>query len=802
MDDQDDRPRESQVDELPEGFGFDGAAEEWAAQLLRAEAPIPGAHLGPYELVEEVSRGGQGVVYRALERGTGRRVALKRLLGGAFASASARRRFEHEIEALRALDHPHVVSGLALEIVDGAPLLVMEWIDGVPINEWARADPTRRSPAAVVRLVQAVCAAVQHAHQHGVLHRDLKPSNILIDAAGEPHVIDFGLAKLGSLEHAEDSAATRTGRFLGTVSYASLEQLYGSVRDVDVRSDIHALGVILYELLTGELPYGRGLSAAALARAMEEAKPARAPLAAAGVQRDLQAIVSKALAPTREARYQSVDALAADLRRFLAGEPVEARAPGGLARWIAALAARPLAVGLAGLLLVASAVLAALFAHLARAHAEQRDAALEAGARAAREAAKARAINDFLNRMLSAPRPGKDGADVRVRELLDEAVRALGSGLEEEPLVEAELRNTLGMTYHQLGLLAEAEQELRAALRLQREHGEDADLAVVLNNLGNLLGARGGYGEARTLLDEALALRRRRYGEAHVLVAQSWNNLGALELRAGRHDEALALFRRGLDVLSGADSGDRALLATGLNNLAKVLEDEGRVADAEAVYREALAAGIEALGASHPDSARIMANLAECLARQGELDEAEELLLQAAAIQRAAAGEHHPDYAFTLDSLCGLAFDRGELGAAEAHARESLEIRTSALGGDHAETAISLSNLARVLMAAGMLDEAAGLLERALDTAERTLPRGHWHLATYHGNYGECLGAIGAFEAAEAELALSHALFVEGLGEEHPSTREAARKLAGLYRSWGKPERAAEWSSRSSVTGR
>ncbi len=793
-----DREHRASAEAVPESFGFDGPADDWMAQLLQAETPISGAHLGTFELVEEVSRGGQGIVYRAVELGTGRRVAVKRLVDGAFASASSRRRFEHEIEALRALDHPHVVSGLALEIVDGSPLLAMEWIDGVPITEWAPRDPARRSAEALARLVLEVCEAVHHAHQHGILHRDLKPSNILIDAAGEPHVIDFGLAKLESSDRPGDSPATRTGRFLGTVAYASLEQLYGSVRDVDVRSDIHALGVILYELLTGELPYGAGQSAVALARAMEESEPARPPLFEAGVDRDLQAIVFKALARDKGARYQSVDALAADLRRFLAGEPVEARNTSVFSRLLRALSRHPFAAGLVAALFVLSLVLAAVFARLARASAEQRDAALAAGERAEREAAKARAINDFLNRMLAAPRPGKGGPDVAVRALLDDAVRELGSGLEEEPLVEAELRNTLGMTYHQLGLYGEAETQLRAAVLLHREHGaeDDPDLAVVLNNLGNLLAARAGYAEARPLLREALEIRRRRLGEQHVLVAESWNNLGALELRTGDYAEALVMLGRGLDLVRSS-SEDFPLVAANLNNLAKALKDEARYAEAEAVYREALAVHVESLGEAHPDTARIMGNLGECLGRKGEHEEAEELMLRAADLLRAALGEGHPDHAYCLDSLCGLAFDRRKFDEAELYARESLAIRTDSLGEEHPETAVSGSNLARVLMAEGKLDEAAELLSRALDVAGRTLPSDHWHVAAFHGNYGECLAALGEYEAAEEELLSSHSLFLEALGADHPSTRDAAGKLVALYQAWGKDERAAEWRAHS-----
>ena len=246
---------------------LDDPSDSWMDQLLEAETASPYGCLGPYELLEEVGRGGQGIVYRSRESSTGRRVAVKRLLAGPFSSAGNRHRLERELEALLRLEHPGIVSGLSLEAVDSCSFLSMEWIDGVPVTDWCRAAERQRPTAEIVQMLIKICDAVHHAHQHGVVHRDLKPSNILVDADGQPHVIDFGLAKI-----LDGHSNTMTGRFLGTAPYASLEQLYGDVRDVDVRSDVYSLGIILYESITGSLPYGSVRSAASIARAIEQGR--------------------------------------------------------------------------------------------------------------------------------------------------------------------------------------------------------------------------------------------------------------------------------------------------------------------------------------------------------------------------------------------------------------------------------------------------------------------------------------------------------------------------------------------------
>ena len=242
-----------------DGFGFDLPDDDWLDRLRESEAQLNLGRIGSYELIEEVSRGGQGVVFRARQPGTQREIALKRLLAGSFATASMRRRFEREVEAAAALNHPNIVTVFGCETVDGNPQLAMEWVDGVPVTEWVRprgTDAVSRDPEETLSVFLRIADAVQHAHSRGVLHRDLKPSNVLVDRDGEPHVLDFGLAKRVDVDSAADVTLTGSADFLGTPAYASPEQFHTDELTLDARSDVYSLGVLLFELLTGESPYG------------------------------------------------------------------------------------------------------------------------------------------------------------------------------------------------------------------------------------------------------------------------------------------------------------------------------------------------------------------------------------------------------------------------------------------------------------------------------------------------------------------------------------------------------------------
>lgn len=331
------------------GFSFDAENDQWLDELRRAETPLPLGKIGAYELLEEVSRGGQGIVFRARQPGTHRTIALKRLLAGSFSTEQIRLRFQREIEAAAILNHPNIVTVYGAELVDGQPVFSMEWIDGQPATEWAnpRSRPFGNStehlpgkdPKAILEVFLRITDAVQHAHSRGILHRDLKPSNILVDTTGQPHVLDFGLAKgipgkfATFAEEASDSNLydlTLSHGFVGTPSYASPEQIEKFDLAVDERSDIYSLGVVLYEMLTGVSPYGRTTTYQDILQALESENITRPSSMDPRLDRELDTIILTALARDREERYSSVAAFAQDLRRYLTGQPIEALPPSNL----------------------------------------------------------------------------------------------------------------------------------------------------------------------------------------------------------------------------------------------------------------------------------------------------------------------------------------------------------------------------------------------------------------------------------------------------------------------------------------
>ena len=701
------------------------AAPPGAADLLSALAsgtPLaPGARVGSWRLLARLGEGAMGEVWEAEQDRPHRRAALKVVRAGR-PGTRARLRFRDEIDALARLRHPgiarileageHVEPGgevrpwYAMELVPGARTLGT-LADG-PGLPWREA----------VELVRRVCEAVEHGHRHGVIHRDLKPGNILLGADGRPRVIDFGVARITAGD-ADLASRTQAGELVGTLASMAPEQLEGRA---DVRSDVYALGVVLHELLTGRPPYDlRGLPLSEAARRVREATPAPPGTARAGLPVELDWIVARALEKDPEARYPSAAALAEDLRRLLAHEPVEAGAPTAGYRLRKFVRRHRVGVALAALiLLLLVGGIAGTTAGMLRAQDKERDAlvaqglaerreleaqaaatreaearGLEARARADAEAAAAEAVavTRFLVDMFDRADPAQDGSDVRVYDALDAAEARLGGFLEEHPRAEATLRGALGDLDYKLGRYAQAEAQLRRALEVQRGRGLTGPEALDTEQ------------KLRHDLGQALA-ELRRYDEAD---AELQAVVDARRAEPDLHDERLA---------------------NALNALAYLRHRQGRLDEAEALYREGLAVVEAARGPGHVDAARIQANLGGLLLERRRIADAEPLLTSALETLRRELGADHPLAIAALNNLGGIRFQQRRYAEAAELMQEAWEIRSRRLPPDHRVLLDTKANLATLRWALGEPDEAARMLEEVLAARLAKDPAHHPELVT------------------------------------------------------------------------
>ena len=806
-------------------FGSHLSDADWLKRVRQAQATKPLGRLGPYELIEEINRGAQGVVFRARQPNTNRDVALKRLLAGSFATPLMRGRFEREVEAVTSLNHPNVVTVYGMEMVDGQPLLAMEWIDGQAVDQWAAGNGHgRRNACEILNVFVLICDAVNHAHQRGVIHRDLKPSNILIDENGQPRVLDFGLAKLTSVDDSGQAGLTLTKDFIGTPAYASPEQAAGKQDEVDIRTDVYALGVILFHLLTGKLPYRSGLNIAELLLAIQNNEPDRPSKIVSTIESDIDAIVLKALAKDPQQRYQSVDALAADVKRFLTGEAVLAHAPSAAYQLRKLMRRHRLAFAFGATVLtlvLAFGIVATVLA--TKLYDEQQHALLESGrATEARETAVA--INNFVQTMLAAVEPENEGIDVTVLQVLNQAAERIEIDLVDQPEVELGVRNTIGSAYAGLGQYPEALPHLRRAYELSEElfPADDPTLAKNMGRLAELLKRMGRLDDAEDLFRKSLDILRDAYGEEHHDVAAAMNSLALVLYSKGGYDEARPLYRRALQIHERLSGPGTAEVADTLNNLAGLLYAKGDYAGAEAMlndvveltrelrgpkhlsllrtlnnlaglrmmrgnytgaeplFRKVLEQYDDIYGAEHPRIATTLNNLAEVLRLQDRAAESEPVQRRCLAMRRKLLGDEHPAVAKSMNNLGLVLMAQGRLEESAALHRETLALRRRILGVEHPHVATSLHNLAFALRRLGQLEESEALAREAVALREKLLGDNHPLVATSLGSVATTLAALGRVTEAEELVRRAIAIQREKLGQEHPDYASSLSQLGGL----------------------
>lgn len=639
------------------------------AARARTRPAIPG-----YRLEAELSRGGQGVVWRAVQEATQRVVALKLLDDAASGSARVRRRFAREIELASRLAHPGIVTVFDGGVAEGTLWYAMELVEGETLDVWAaRVCPDEVRTLALFR---ELCEAVAHAHRAGVIHRDLKPQNVLVDRAGRVRVLDFGAAL--PLAARAEVRVTASGEFLGTLAYAAPEQVRADEHGGDTRTDVYALGVVLYELLSGALPLSTEGGLAEFVARIERDVPRRL----AGIDADLATIVARALEKEPERRYPSVEALARDLGHFLAHEPIEARARSAgyvLARFLRRRR-RALVGATAGLLVVG-----ALLGAWARAQ-------LETG----RARANAELVRGVFEDVLAAAAPQRMGGDAPLGDVLALAAREIEQDLEDAPDAQAAVQLTIGETYGELLRFDEAERHLRAAAaRFRALAGAELELAQALDALGRVLTAVASP-EAVAVQTEALALRRARLVPDDARIATSERGLAEARLARLRESEAdevrvlLEAARARFARTGGADNVEVAATRLALAQLARAsgADGDGELAQALLVFERPE-------NARDPRRVDALGEEASRLAAAGRFDEAQVVLARAQELTLELYGDAQA--VEVLRQQANLFFARGEHTQAEELTRRALVLELRSWRENRSDVAAEIEGLARAL---------------------------------------------------------------------------------------------------------
>ncbi len=782
---------ESLLAESDDGEDFlETPALHVAARVLASSATAAGEttsagslpnFIGRYRIIRLLGEGGMGTVYEAEQEDPRRVVALKVIRPG-LATPERLRRFRHESQALGRLQHSGIAqiydAGTADTGYGPQPYFAMELVRGESLDRFAATHPMNAQQK--LALMARICEAVHHAHQRGLIHRDLKPGNILIEETGQPKILDFGVARLTEAE-AQLTVQTEVGQIVGTLAYMSPEQVTGDPLEVDTRSDVYSLGVILYQLLTGQLPYtvsGRQIPEAV--HTIRESDPAPLSSISRNYRGDIETIVGKALEKDKARRYESAAALAEDIERSLRDEPILARPPSTsyqLSKF--ARRHRALVIGVVAVFLVLVAGIAVSTTQAIRARrAEQ--AAIGERDRANRERDRATRITDFMTRMFKVSDPGEArGNSVTAREILDKASSDLTTGLATDPDAQSQMLKVMAGTYMNLGLLPRARDLAQKSFDIRRNVFGQNDPRTLesMAQVGDVLEREGKFDEAEKLERQAFAAEQRVLGSDDDLTLNTMNLLVVVIGDQGRFAEAEKLDREQISILTRKVGADDSKTFAARTNLAGLLAVQARYAEAEKENRALVEIGRRQWGSDHPRTLAVMDNLGMALRQEGRLSEAEQIFREDLAARQRVEGPEHPSTLVTMQNLADAVSAQGRFAESERIYRALTEISSRTLGPDYPHTLEDEFSLAGVLLREGRVEEARSMFQATLAKQLKVLGPENPDTLSSRSGLVQVLIAEHRYDQAASMARQNYELQSRILGPQYPDTIDSLQLL-------------------------